>query len=279
MKHLTNVEELTAKVQSIEKELKPIVVKLNEIERAQSPDSAFYTDQTRAKSGEFGYSPPSSDEDIDIKISNFEEHTKEIKDKFNSIDQMSQSMTVDIEKRVTENDSPKGKEKKGFWERNFDSLKRKKKPKSPEKVEKVDIMSQSLNENLFYNNGSIENETAFERFGSLRNSKKNNKGTGPIKSNSSSKIPTFAALGKIIKKDSFGKKNDEEKPKLKTKPEKFKSKSLSPDKTDKIAEENEELFQTTKVLYRKSCGDEPNVKDFGQISDSGKIPSQDDIDR
>lgn len=282
VKHLNNVEELTAKVQSIEKELKPIVAKLNEIERAQSPDSAFYTDQTRTKSGEFGYSPQSSDsDDIDTKISNFEEHTKELKDKFNSIDQMSQSMTVDIEKRVT--DSPKCKEKKGFWERNFDSLKRKKKPKSPEKV---DIMSQSLNENMFYNNEIIENDSAFDRFGSLRHSKKKDKSPGPVKSSSSSKIPTFAALGKIMKKDSFGKKtkDDDEKTRYikngKPYDNKYKSKSLSPDKvTDKINEEVEdEIFHTAKVLHRKSCGDEPNTKD-GRISDSGKIPSQDDIDR
>lgn len=284
VKHLNNVEELTAKVQSLERELKPIVTKLNEIERAQSPDSAFYTDQTRTKSGEFGYSPQTSDsDDIDTKISNFEEHTKELNNKFNSIDQMSQSMTVDIEKRLEHNDSPKSK--KGFWERNFDSLKRKKKPKLPEKV---DIMSQSLNENLFYNSEIIENDAAFDRFGSLRHSKKKDKAAGPVKSNSSSKIPTFAALGKIIKKDSFGKKSreDEEKTRYikncKPSDNKYKSKSLSPDKnnTDKITEEiDENLFQTTKVLHRKSCGDEPNAKEFSKISDSGKIPSQDDIDR
>ncbi|XP_049882029.1 227 kDa spindle- and centromere-associated protein isoform X2 [Pectinophora gossypiella] len=332
---LNQVEELTGKVQSIEKELKSIVAKLNDIERTQSPDSAFYTDQTRAKSGEFGYSPQSSDsDDLDItKISNFEDHTKQIKDKFNSIDRMSQSMIVDIERRVItdivdvdrHSESPSksstsSKEKKGFWERNFDSLKRKKKPKSPEKV---DIMSQSLNENMFYNNETIETDPSFDKFNSLRHSKKKEKEkvVGPVKSNSSSKIPTFAALGKIMKKDSFGKRSKDAKPDStetenfknryvkSTKPttvNNYKSKSLSPDKIteDSIKEETEpkhdansppELPERSitldnikkphdgKILHRKSCGDEPSVKtaisEFKMISDSGKIPSQDDIDR
>ncbi|CAH0757125.1 unnamed protein product [Diatraea saccharalis] len=338
LKLLNQVEALTGQVQGIEKELKPIVAKLNDVDRTQSPDSAFYTDQTRTKSGEFGYSPQSSDsDDVDLtKIS--EEHTKQLKDKFNSIDQMSQSMFVEIERRVigdvvepidNENrysESPSktstsSKEKKGFWERNFDSLKRKnKKLKSPEKV---DIMSQSLNENILYNE-NIENE--FDKFNSLRHSKK--KENGPVKSNSSSKIPTFAALGKIIKKDSFGKKskdnyakNDDvtenniknryiknSKP-IVTDNKYVKAKSLSPDKTkqeDLLKEETleeikeaanqkghnvtfENLIRQTyidnsvnsaKVYHRKSCGDEPNVRELQKkISDSGKIPSQDDIDR
>ncbi|XP_037293664.1 pleckstrin homology-like domain family B member 2 isoform X2 [Manduca sexta] len=319
---LNQVEELTGKVQAIEKELKPIVTKLNEIERTQSPDSAFYTDQTRAKSGEFGYSPQSSDsDDIDLKITSFEDHSKQIKDKFNSIDQMSQSMTVDLERRVADEDdirysespsksSTSSKEKKGFWERNFDSLKRKnKKPKSPDKV---DVMSQSLNENFFYNNDNIESD--FDRFNSLRHSKKKDKKeVGPVKSSSSSKIPTFAALGKIMKKDSFGKKtkeisfkNDDSESKIRyiknAKPTNaenkyVKAKSLSPDKVKDegtIAEETVEEMasqksrvtfesdnvQAAKILHRKSCGDEPNVKPEGaRMSDSGKIPSQDDIDR
>lgn len=335
VKLLNSVEELTSKVQAIEKELKPIVAKLNDIERTQSPDSAFYTDQTRAKSGEFGYSPQSSDsDDIDLKISAFEDHTKNLKDKFNSIDQMSQSMTVDIERRVitdlVDNDerysespsksSTSSKEKKGFWERNFDSLKRKKnKPKSPEKV---DIMSQSLNENLFYND-NIEVDTSLDKFNSLRHSKKKEKNVGPVKSSSSSKIPTFAALGKIMKKDSFGKKsrensikNDDDKennskiryiknPKPISPDNKYvKAKSLSPDKKESdIKEENEDLdndsqnnkitfenntkidltdtIQAAKILHRKSCGDEPNIKtgEFQKIADTNKIPSQDDIDR
>ncbi|XP_052748004.1 pleckstrin homology-like domain family B member 2 isoform X2 [Galleria mellonella] len=343
---LNRVEDLTSKVQNLEKEFKPIVAKLNYIERTQSPDSAFYTDMTRAKSGEFGYSPQSSDsDDLDLtKIS--EDHTKQLKDKFNSIDRMSQSMIVDIERRVigdvvdTEerfSESPSksstsSKEKKGFWERNFDSLKRKsKKQKSPEKV---DIMSQSLNENIFYNNENIEND--LDRFNSLRNSKKEKKekkDNGPIKSNSSSKIPTFAALGKIIKKDSFGRKSRENSIKNEdsendgktangtryvknAKPifsdnKYVKAKSLSPDKLTKegdcIKEElseddtnNQDAKVTfdslsrknstgnpsdsspAKVMHRKSCGDEPNIKtltEFQKISDSGKIPSQDDIDR
>ncbi|CAB3245157.1 unnamed protein product [Arctia plantaginis] len=334
VKILNLVEELTSKVQAIEKELKPIVAKLNDIERTQSPDSAFYTDQTRAKSGEFGYSPQSSDsDDIDLKLSNFEDHTKHLNDKFNSIDQMSQSMTVDIERRVitdlVDNDerysespsksSTSSKEKKGFWERNFDSLKRKKKPKSPEKV---DIMSQSLNENLFYND-NIEADVSLDKFNSLRHSKK--KAAGPVKSNSSSKIPTFAALGKIMKKDSFGKKsrensikNDEsdkennsknryiKNPKPVSPDNKYiKAKSLSPEKKeDDIKEESEDIdneqqknrvtfentsksdnfvdtAQAAKILHRKSCGDEPNIKtaDFQKIADTNKIPSQDDIDR
>lgn len=334
VKLLNLVEELTSKVQAIEKELKPIVAKLNDIERTQSPDSAFYTDQTRAKSGEFGYSPQSSDsDDIDLKLSNFEDHTKHLKDKFNSIDQMSQSMTVDIERRVitelVDNDerysespsksSTSSKEKKGFWERNFDSLKRKKKPKSPEKI---DIMSQSLNENLFYND-NIEADVSLDKFNSLRHSKK--KSAGPMKSNSSSKIPTFAALGKIMKKDSFGKKsrensikNDEsdkennsknryiKNPKPVSPDNKYvKAKSLSPEKKeDDIKEEREDIdneqhknrvtfenssksdnfvdtAQAAKILHRKSCGDEPNIKiaDFQKIADTNKIPSQDDIDR
>lgn len=325
---LNLVEELTGKVQAVEKELKPIVAKLNDIDRTQSPDSAFYTDQTRAKSGEFGYSPQSSDsDDIDLKMSTFEDHTKQLKDKFNSIDQMSQSMTVDLERRVINDivdteerysespskSSTSSKEKKGFWERNFDSLKRKsKKPKSPEKV---DIMSQSLNENLFYND-NIEADVSLDKFNSLRHSKKKDKTAGPVKSNSSSKIPTFAALGKIMKKDSFGKKsrensikNDEsdkennsknryiKNTKCMTGDNKYvKAKSLSPDKKDDIQEEDLEpkskvTFENTppkteskdtvppKILHRKSCGDEPSIKEFQKMADTNKIPSQDDIDR
>lgn len=343
LKLLNQVEDLTGKVQTIEKELRPIVAKLNDIERTQSPDSAFYTDQTRTKSGEFGYSPQSSDSDeIDLtKIS--EDHTKQMKDKFNSIDQMSQSMFVEIERRVIgeidpiDNDnrysespsksSTSSKEKKGFWERNFDSLKRKKKQKTPEKI---DIMSQSLNENMLFNNENIEND--FDKFNSLRHSKKKEKkDTGPIKSNSSSKIPTFAALGKIMKKDSFGKKtkdntikNDDvtenniknryvKNPKpILTENKYIKAKSLSPDKItyreedfkEETAEEVKEANQnqkghnvtfenlrkssidnmnSAKILHRKSCGDEPSIKtaviDAQRISDSGKVPSQDDIDR
>ncbi|KAJ8705987.1 hypothetical protein PYW07_010764 [Mythimna separata] len=325
---LNLVEELTGKVQTVEKELKPIVAKLNDIERTQSPDSAFYTDQTRAKSGEFGYSPQSSDsDDIDLKMSTFEDHTKQLKDKFNSIDQMSQSMTVDIERRVITDivdhderfsespskSSTSSKEKKGFWERNFDSLKRKsKKPKSPEKV---DIMSQSLNENLFYND-NIEADVSLDKFNSLRHSKKKEKHPGPVKSNSSSKIPTFAALGKIMKKDSFTKKsrensikNDEsdkennsknryiKNTKCMTVDNKYKSKSLSPEKKeDDIQEEtdidtNEQKTKVTfentppksenpaKILHRKSCGDEPSIKEFNKMTDTNKVPSQDDIDR
>ncbi|XP_068624376.1 pleckstrin homology-like domain family B member 1 isoform X2 [Battus philenor] len=326
---LNQVEVLTGKVQSIEKELKPIVSKLND-ERTQSPDSAFYTDQTRAKSGEFGYSPPSSDsDDVDVKITSFEDHTKQIKDKFNSIDQMSQSMIVDIERRlgdVTEaNDnenrlsespsksSTSSKEKKGFWERNFDSLKRKNKDKKPKSPEKVDLMSQSFNENIFYNSENIEID--LDKFNSLRHSKKKDKKDhGPIKSNSSSKIPTFAALGKIMKKDSFNKKTqnnkiDEVEREIKnryvknlkpvtTENKYVKAKSLSPDKIADIKEESAEVkndiaktvtFErktdfsdpVSKILHRKSCGDEPNRSslEFNKMTDSGKIPSQDDIDR
>lgn len=333
LKLLNQVEELTGKVQAIEKELKPIVTKLNDIDRTQSPDSAFYTDQTRTKSGEFGYSPQSSDSDeVDLtKIS--EDHTKQIKDKFNSIDQMSQSMFVEIERRVIgdinddnrysespSKSSTSSKEKKGFWERNFDSLKRKKKQKTPEKN---DIMSQSLNENMLFNTENIEND--FDKFNSLRHSKKKGKETGPVKSNSSSKIPTFAALGKIMKKDSFGKKskdtiikNDDvnenniknryvKNARPTTENKYIKAKSLSPDKItynedslkEETAEELKEANQkghnvtfdvsrktdssNVKILHRKSCGDEPNIKtsmtDIQRISDSGKIPSQDDIDR
>ncbi|XP_045540767.1 pleckstrin homology-like domain family B member 1 [Papilio machaon] len=315
---LNQVEELTGKVQNIETELKPIVNKLNDIERTQSPDSAFYTDQTRAKSGEFGYSPQTSDsDDIDIKITSFEDHTKKIKDKFNSIDQMSQSMIVDIERRdVTEvneirlSESPSksstsSKEKKGFWERNFDSLKRKSKDKK--KPEKNDLMSQSFNENIFYNSENIEID--LDKFNSLRHSKKNKKDNGPLKSNSSSKIPTFAALGKIMKKDSFNKKiqnkideaNENKNRYIKnvkpTTENKYKSKSLSPDKVtnekDNLDNKNElaksmtVTFErtdfndsVTKVVHRKSCGDEPNRSlEFNKMTESGKIPSQDDIDR
>ncbi|CAG4960706.1 unnamed protein product [Parnassius apollo] len=272
---LNQVEVLTGKVQNIEKELKPIANKLNDVERTQSPDSAFYTDQTRAKSGEFGYSPQSSDsDDIDLKMASFEDHAKQIKDKFNSIDQMSQSMIVDIERRVGEvtntneidsrlSESPSksstsSKEKKGFWERNFDSLKRKSKDKKQKSPEKVDIMSQSLNENMFYNSENIEADVSLDKFNSLRHSKKREKKeNGPMKSNSSSKIPTFAALGKIMKKDSFGRKSREnsikneenEKENVKNRYVKnvrpvtgdnkyVKAKSLSPDKVkDDIKEE------------------------------------------
>lgn len=323
VKLLNHVEHLTGKVQIIEKELKPIVTKLNDIERTQSPDSAFYTDQARPKSGEFGYSPQSSDsDDLDVaKIPNFEDHAKLLKDKFNSIDQMSQSMIVDIERRVISDlddpieldsspskSSSSSKEKKGFWERNFDSLKRKNKDKK--KPEKVDIMSQSLNENIFYND-NIEVDVSLDKFGSLRNSKrKDKKENGPVKSNSSSKIPTFAALGKIIKKDSLKRKensqreakNDETDQNIKnryvknikpiTTDNKYaKSKSLSPDKVpnEHIKEEDDQeqnkafdgiLRKDPKVLHRKSCGDEPNLRvEFQKMTDSGKIPSQDDIDR
>lgn len=323
VKLLNHVEHLTGKVQIIEKELKPIVTKLNDIERTQSPDSAFYTDQARPKSGEFGYSPQSSDsDDLDVaKISNFEDHAKLLNDKFNSIDQMSQSMIVDIERRVISDlddpieldsspskSSSSSKEKKGFWERNFDSLKRKNKDKK--KPEKFDIMSQSLNENIFYND-NIEVDVSLDKFGSLRNSKrKDKKENGPVKSNSSSKIPTFAALGKIIKKDSLKRKenaqkeakNDETDQNIKnryvknikpiTTDNKYaKSKSLSPDKVsnEPIKEEDDQdqnktfdgiLRKDPKVLHRKSCGDEPNLRvEFQKMTDSGKIPSQDDIDR
>ncbi|XP_026484063.2 uncharacterized protein LOC113392047 isoform X1 [Vanessa tameamea] len=323
VKLLNHVEHLTGKVQIIEKELKPIVAKLNDIERTQSPDSAFYTDQTRAKSGEFGYSPQTSDsDDIDVaKMSNFEDHTKLLKDKFNSIDQMSQSMIVDIERRVVSDlddpieidsspskSSTSSKEKKGFWERNFDSLKRKSKEKK--KPEKVDIMSQSLNENIFYNE-NIEVDVSLDKFNSLRNSKrKDKKDNGPLKSNSSSKIPTFAALGKIIKKDSLKRKenaqkeakNDGSEQNVKNRYVKnikpvmtdnkyVKSKSLSPDKVsnEPIKEEDDQeqnktfdglLRKDGKIMHRKSCGDEPNVRiEFQKMTDSGKIPSQDDIDR
>ncbi|XP_046974452.1 pleckstrin homology-like domain family B member 2 isoform X2 [Vanessa cardui] len=323
VKLLNHVEHLTGKVQIIEKELKPIVTKLNDIERTQSPDSAFYTDQTRAKSGEFGYSPQTSDsDDIDVaKMSNFEDHTQLLKDKFNSIDQMSQSMIVDIERRVVSDlddpieidsspskSSTSSKEKKGFWERNFDSLKRKSREKK--KPEKVDIMSQSLNENIFYND-NIEVDVSLDKFNSLRNSKrKDKKDNGPLKSNSSSKIPTFAALGKIIKKDSLKRKenaqkeakNDESEQNVKNRYVKnikpamtdnkyVKSKSLSPDKVsnEPIKEEEDQeqnktfdglLRKDGKIMHRKSCGDEPNVRiEFQKMTDSGKIPSQDDIDR
>nr|XP_026484064.1 pleckstrin homology-like domain family B member 2 isoform X2 [Vanessa tameamea] len=323
VKLLNHVEHLTGKVQIIEKELKPIVAKLNDIERTQSPDSAFYTDQTRAKSGEFGYSPQTSDsDDIDVaKMSNFEDHTKLLKDKFNSIDQMSQSMIVDIERNVVSDlddpieidsspskSSTSSKEKKGFWERNFDSLKRKSKEKK--KPEKVDIMSQSLNENIFYNE-NIEVDVSLDKFNSLRNSKrKDKKDNGPLKSNSSSKIPTFAALGKIIKKDSLKRKenaqkeakNDGSEQNVKNRYVKnikpvmtdnkyVKSKSLSPDKVsnEPIKEEDDQeqnktfdglLRKDGKIMHRKSCGDEPNVRiEFQKMTDSGKIPSQDDIDR
>ncbi|CAG4980478.1 unnamed protein product [Colias eurytheme] len=277
---LNQVEELTSKVQNIEKEIKPIVSKLNYIERTQSPDSAFYTDQTRAKSGEFGYSPSSDSDDNDVaKLSNFEDHTKQLKDKFNSIDQMSQSMIVDIERRVTsdaidpidvdgKNESPSksstsSKEKKGFWERNFDSLKRKNKDKK--KPEKVDIMSQSLNENIFYND-NIEVDTSLDKFNSLRHSKKKDK-----KKTVQSKVVHHQRYrhNKYVK-----------------------AKSLSPDKKEQsIKEENEEdcknvtfekikIDKDKKVLHRKSCGDEPSVRsEFQKITDNGKIPSQDDIDR
>ncbi|XP_041985655.1 pleckstrin homology-like domain family B member 2 [Aricia agestis] len=305
VKLLNQVETLTGKVQMVEKELRPIVNKLNDVERTQSPDSAFYTDQTRAKSGEFGYSPQSSDsDDLDLAKIKLEDQTKIINDKFNSIDQMSQSMIVDIERK--EFDSPsKVKEKKGFWERNFDSLKRKGKDKK--KPEKIDIMSQSLNENIFYND-NIEVDTTMDRFNSLRNSKKKDKKeNGPIKSNSSSKIPTFAALGKIIKKDSIKRnkettkdtKEDDAKNRyvkntipIATENKYVKAKSLSPDKSNSIKEEDElkninvtddvKLTErNVKIRHRKSCGDEPSVKigDLKKITDSNKIPSQDDIDR
>lgn len=279
VKLLNEVEHLTGKVQIIEQELKPIVTRLNE-DRTQSPDSAFYTDQTRAKSGEFGYSPQTSDDDDLV------DHAKQLKEKFTSIDRMSQSMIVDIERRVADLDDPvtspyKAKEKKGFWERNFDSLKRKKK-----KAEKVDLMSQSLNENIFYND-NIEGDNPTDNHSGLKNSKRKNV---PLKSNSSSKIPTFAALGKIIKKDSLKRKetqNKENKPEEtcnryvknnKTTDNKYKSKSLSPDKQPGI-EETTFKVENLKVLHRKSCGDEPTRVDYQKITDSGKIPSQDDIDR
>nr|XP_032524440.1 uncharacterized protein LOC116775628 [Danaus plexippus plexippus] len=199
---------------------------------------------------------------------------------------MSQSMIVDIERRVADLDDPvtspyKAKEKKGFWERNFDSLKRKKK-----KAEKVDLMSQSLNENIFYND-NIEADNPTDNHNGLKNSKRKNV---PLKSNSSSKIPTFAALGKIIKKDSLKRKetqNKENKPEEtcnryvknnKTTDNKYKSKSLSPDKQPGI-EETTFKVENLKVLHRKSCGDEPTRVDYQKITDSGKIPSQDDIDR
>lgn len=334
------METLTGRVQSVEKDLRPVVARLNDAERTQSPDSAFYTDQTRAKSGEFGYSPQTSDsDDTDARLSGLEDHARRIDEKFSTIDRMSQSMIIDIERRVgdvtdpTENDtsespsksSTSSKGKKGFWERNFDSLKRKsgreKKQKSPEKI---DVMSQSFNENMFYNNDSIEADVPLDKFNSLRHSKKREgKSTSPVKSSSSSKIPTFAALGKIMKKDSFSKRTRESNKAEESEKENIKSryvknskpvlndnkyvraKPLTPEKVRDIQEETaedmkEELSKsvhvtferrndeataskelTAKVLHRKSCGDEPSKVgvEFQKMADSGKAPSQDDIDR
>ncbi|CAH2061789.1 unnamed protein product, partial [Iphiclides podalirius] len=330
---LNRVETLTGRVQGVERELKPLVAKLNEIERTQSPDSAFYTDQTRAKSGEFGYSPQTSDSDDTDKMSGYEDHAKITSERFNAIDRMSQSMFVDIERRAggvedvqTESrlsespskSSTSSKGKKGFWERNFDSLKRRGAREKKQSPEKADPMSQSFNENLLLNGDTIEAEFPRDRFNSLRAKKSDSKNANAAKS--VSKIPTLAALGKIIKKDSFSRRAKESTAKAEEadkeaaksryvkngKPasgdNKYsKARTSTPEKRGAdIKEETaddvrEELSKSSvtfersetrdvtppKALHRKSCGDEPSRSgpEFRRSPDSAKAPSQDDIDR
>lgn len=261
---LNKVEEMTSQVQEKERELQELVNKINNEKSYDDFNERVSTDSDE---------PESKD--------NFEEHRKEVNDTFKKIDQMSQSMIITIEKRDIDDgvydqivNGRKSKDKRGFWERNFDSLSRLKKDKKVKPP--TDVMSQSLNEN-FVNNDSIECDT--DRFNSLKLNKN--------KKNQTSKIPTFAALGKIIKKDSFSRKkvDCEDKKSLyvkNTKPiseNKYsKSKSLSPDKT---MQGNVESDVFSKVLHRKSCGDEPGLGsgEFAKMADSGKVPSQDDIDR
>nr|XP_037875782.1 pleckstrin homology-like domain family B member 1 isoform X1 [Bombyx mori] len=224
VKLLTQVEELTARLQVVEGEMRT----LRGAGGRRSPHSAPLTDAARS-------SPRNSDSESPSKS------------------------------------STSSKEKKGFWERNFDSLKRKKKIRPPDV--RADVMTQSLNENLLHN---IQNsDSDFDRFNSLRHSK-TKKEPGPVKSSSSSKIPTFAALGKIMKRDSFGRRRGTDEVEAKnryvknakpvTNDNKYvKAKSLSPDKAHPPG--------GVGGLHRRSCGDEPGVVD------GGRVPSQDDIDR
>lgn len=136
-----------------------------------------------------------------------------------TVDQMSCSMIVDTKEsqdiisgsnnryssgsvKTEENSSS---EKKGFWERNFDSLSRLKNKDKKNKNKSQDLMSQSLNENMFYNNDNIESEYgSFEKFNTLSNKKTKDKDS---KDSSKSMISSLTNLSKIMRKDSLGKKN------------------------------------------------------------------------
>jgi pleckstrin homology-like domain family B len=261
-------------------------------------------------------------------LENIENHTV----KKPSIDPMSMSVIVETKSSLqdicddslsfetSQNNSPEmpecEKEKKGFWERNFDSLSRLKNKDKKDK-KNIDIMSQSLNENMFYNNEQIESE-----FGSFE---KCNNGKSSL-NNSKSKITSFSSLSKIMRRDSLGKKtkeiskhsvNDKENVNVNVEtPEKCeesskdskntkhrylknaktvttdnkyvnRSKSNSPESKGK---ESVNVFENTfpimdsknKIFFRKSAGDE--IKKTYKSSEDGfiqtaKIPSQDDIDR
>lgn len=139
------------------------------------------------------------------------------------VDQMSSSMIVDtkfeskgsqdvISYNSNRNSSGSVKaeensnsEKKGFWERNFDSLSRLKNKDKKNKNKSQDLMSQSFNENMFYNNDNIESEYgSFEKFNTLSNKKTKDKDS---KDSPKSMISSLTNLSKIMRKDSLGKKN------------------------------------------------------------------------
>lgn len=108
------------------------------------------------------------------------------------------------------------KEKKqGFWERNFDSLSRLK-GKDKKNKPKQDVMWQSMNENMFFNNENIESEYgSFEKCNSLRSSKRSKEGknkTGESKDSTKEEKSlklSFPSFGKMIRKDSLKKSKEE----------------------------------------------------------------------
>ncbi|XP_077283657.1 uncharacterized protein LOC143909520 [Arctopsyche grandis] len=146
------------------------------------------------------------------------------------IDQMSLSMITETRNMYENNSSTsyrnsldsqkveeyQGNEKRGFWERNFDSLSRlKNKDKKAKNSKSQDLMSQSLNENMFYNNDNIESEYgSFEKFNSLSNKKNKDETKLKSENSSKSKISSLTNLSKIIRKDSTGKKNKDDASKI-----------------------------------------------------------------
>lgn len=156
------------------------------------------------------------------------------------------------------------KEKKqGFWERNFDSLSRLK-GKDKKNKQKQDVMWQSMNENMFFNNENIESEYgSFEKCNSLRSSKRSKEGKNKsgeakdsTKEDKSLKL-SFPSLGKLMKKDSLKKSKDE---KVKTNGEIINNKenidlnSESQDvKLDESSETDQKNFKHRYVKNSKSC--------------------------
>lgn len=264
VKMLNRIEELTADLQSVENEIKNVVMEIGSDSKRDRRSFTLEERRSRIKSGDF--SPPSSDEDLS-NAELFENRKRNLKEKLVSIDQMSRSMIVDLgEKRsiddlvdididhdrslqstecspnkvIASNESSPvrversvssdrskadscrdtspdcNKEKKqGFWERNFDSLSRLK-GKDKKNKQKQDVMWQSMNENMFFNNENIESEFgSFEKCNSLRSSKRSKEGKNKTseakdstKEEKSLKL-SFPSFGKMIRKDSLKKNKDE----------------------------------------------------------------------